>query len=108
MKTSTKKHKICWEASRTSELAFEVARRGRRRRPTGRRRQPARRGWWPGSEPRSREDGGRRRSLGARRTAAGEGASVRGGRCPAPASEGGGQPSWGTGGAASGELGAGV
>jgi len=64
-------------------------------------------------------DGGLGRSLGAGRMAAGVGASEWGGRLPAkeprcgeagvrrPASEGGGQPPWGTGGAASGELGAG-
>ena len=66
-------------------------------------------GLWDGDGSLRGADGGLGRSLGAGRMVAGEGASVRGGRCPATGvGGGGGQPPWGTGGAASGELGAGV
>ena len=76
-------------------------------------------GLWDGDGSLRGADGGLGRSLGAGRMAASVGASEWGGRLPTkeprcgeagvrrPASEGGGQPPWGTGGAASGELGAG-
>jgi hypothetical protein len=62
MKTTTKKHKICWEASRTSEIVNLPLnlRRGRRRRPAGRRRRPTRRGRRRGQ---IKEVGGRRRGM---------------------------------------------